>query len=236
MSHPDPFAYIRAILTTESSVAKRHENEMKRTPLVITISRDYGALGEAIAEKLRQCLNIPLYQNDLLERVAQKAKVSTSLFQQHDEKVASEVSTFINSLIFGAPAHMESYRRALYDVVLEIAGKGGIIVGRGAHLILEGKPVFRLRIVGSKKPCAERVAAELNIPYAAAEKQVVETNQVRNASIAGLFKDQFPDCSLDCAGHFDLVINTDHISADGALPIILLALRQAGFELPSPPQ
>lgn len=51
MSHPDPYAYIRAILTTESSVARRHENEMKRIPLVITISRDYGALGEAIAEK-----------------------------------------------------------------------------------------------------------------------------------------------------------------------------------------
>lgn len=230
MPHQDPYAYVKAILTSEMHEEKRYKNAQKQ-PLVITLSRDYGALGEAIAEKLHDCLGLPVYQNEILERVAQKAKVDKSLFEHHDEKVASEISTFINSLIYGAPADMQTYRRTLYDVVLDLAGKGGVIVGRGGHLILSGKRVFRLRIVGSKKVCAERVAAELNIPFAEAERKVAEVNRIRSASIMGLFKAQFPDCSLDCAANFDLVINTDHISAEGAVPIILVALRQAGFDL-----
>ncbi|TAN49979.1 MAG: cytidylate kinase-like family protein [Methylococcaceae bacterium] len=228
MPHADPTEFIKAILIHDTHVERKHLKE-KNNQLIITISRDYGAEGEKIAEMLHSCLGLPVYQNEILEKVAQKAKVDKFLFEQHDENVSGGISSFIYSLIHGAPADMQTYRRALYDVVLDLAQHNGIIVGRGGHFILSGKKVFRLRIVGSLKKCAERVASELNIGLDEAERKVADINHKRASSIKALFEDRFPDAYLNNPNHFDLTINTDHISAEGAVPIILLALRQAGF-------
>lgn len=228
MLHADPYDFIKAILTHDTHVERKHLKE-KNNQLVITLSRDYGAEGEKIAEKLHECLGVPIHQNEILDKVAQKAKVDKFLFEQHDENVAGGISSFIHSLIHGTATDMQTYRRALYDVVLELARHSGIIVGRGGHFILSGQKIFRLRIVGSQKNCAERVAAELNIGLDVAERKVADINHKRATSIKALFADRFPSADLNNAANFDLIINTDHISAEAAVPIILLALRQAGF-------
>lgn len=229
MSNQDHYECLKATLISDFHAGRQHKKPADN-PLVITLSRDYGAQGEIIAEKLHECLGLPIYQDEILSRVAQKAKVDKFLFERHDELVAGGVSSFIYSLIHGAPADMQTYRRALYAVVLDLASKDGVIIGRGGHLILSGKKVFRLRIVGSRKQCAERVAAELNISYGEAEQKVAEVNRMRHASMGVLFKDRFPEYSLNHAANFDLIINTDHITPEGAALIILMAMRQAGFE------
>ena len=229
MSNQDPYESLKVILSSDFHSGKQRKKPADH-PLVITLSRDYGALGEQVAEKLHECLGLPVYQDEILDLVAQKAKVDKFLFKPHDESVACGISSFIYSLIHGTPGDMQTYRRALYDVVLDLAGKDAIIIGRGGHLILSGKKVFRLRIVGSKKPCAERVAAELNISHGEAEHKVVEVNRMRHASMEVLFKGHFPEYSLNHAANFDLILNTDHITPEGAVPVILMAMRQAGFK------
>ena len=116
-------------------------------------------------------------------------------------------------------------------MVLELSRHDSILVGRGAHLVLKDKNVFRLRIVGSKGVCAKRVAEAEGLSLADAEAKVTEVNNHRHKSINTLFENHFPGSSLEHAVNFDLIINTDGLTAQGAALITAMALEQAGYDL-----
>ena len=234
MTQPDPLSYLQTLLSRDfesERYAHSRKPHVEAEPLIITLSRDYGALGEDVARLLSQCLGIPLYDREILEKVAQRAKTDKFFFETHDEQVAAGLSSFLYSLISGSTATLADYRRNLFNVVLDLAHKDCLLVGRGAHLILTGKKVFRVRIVGSKRVCAQRIAEASKMSILEAEHKVFEINNKRHQSVLNLYSENFEHCSLELAKNFDLVINTDHISAEGAMPVILLAMQQAGFDL-----
>jgi cytidylate kinase len=230
MATHDPYIFLKTLIAKDEAEAYARVSKVQ-APLVVTLSRDYGAGGEMVAQKLAEYLGIPVYDREILDRVARKAKIDTFKLESHDESVSAGVSTFLYSVLTGTAGDMRTYRRALYEVVAELAQKDCLLVGRGAHLILSGKKVFRVRIVGSKVVCAKRVAEESGLPLPEAERKVYEVNNKRHKSILNLYSDSFEHCSLEYAKNFDLVINTDHISAENAVPVILLGMRQAGFDL-----
>lgn len=234
MQRSDPLTFLQMLLSKDYEAEKYAAGRKKPLapePLIITLSRDYGALGEDIAKRLSDCLQIPLYDQEILDLVAKHAKTDKFYYQHHDEQVNASVTTFLYSLVSGTTATLQNYRRYLYDVVLQLARNDCLIVGRGAHLILSDKRVFRVRIVGSRQKCAERIAAEQSISIEEAQNKVLDINVMRHKSIASVFGENFQHCSLEHATNFDLVINTDHIPAEGAMPVILLALQQAGFNI-----
>ncbi len=227
----DPLHYLQNVIAKDFE-AKAHLHrrpEEDTQSLVITISRDYGALGEQISKKLSEALGIPVYDQEILEMVAQSAKTDKFHFEQHDEQSSAGISANLYSLITGNPATLRDYRRHLCQVVTEISRKNCIIVGRGAHLILAGRPIFRVRIVGSKVVCAHRIADEFDIPLMQAEHKVFEINNKRHKAVIDLYSDRIEHCSLELAKNFDLVINTDHIRVEGAVALVLLAIREAGL-------
>jgi uncharacterized membrane protein len=227
----DPHAFLQTLLAKEAAEAYRQEHLKSRPPLVITLSRDFAAGGEAIARQLGTCLGIPIYNSEILDLVGKKTKVEAFRLKAYDEDASAHLSNFIYGVLTGSANELVIYRRALYEAVAELAEKDCLLVGRGAHLILAGKKVFRIRIVGSKLVCAQRIVAETGISLEQAERQVYAVNNKRHKSIEQLFKDSFEHCYLEFAKNFDLVINTDHLSIDSAVAIILLGLSEAGFPL-----
>jgi hypothetical protein len=230
MSANDPYTFLKTLITTEELRAQARVSQTQ-PPLIVTVSRDFGSCGDDIARRLAEQLAIPLYDRQILERAASKAHVNPARFEGLDAVQSSSVSSFIFSLLTGSGGDLQTYQRALFEAVLELAQHDCVLVGRGAHLILSGKRTFRVRIVGSRMICAKRVAEEMGVPLEAAERKVYEINNKRHKSIENLFKDSYEHCSLNYAKNFDLIINTDRISADGAVPIIMLAMQQAGFDL-----
>jgi len=228
----DPQQYLKSIIARDfRSRSVRTGSIPENKPLVITLSRDYGAGGGDIAAQLAACLSIPVYDQDILDRVAKKAKIASYHLRPHDENVTAGISTFVHSVLTGTGGHLESYRRHLYEVILDLARQDGILMGRGAHLILKNQPCFRLRIVGSVESCAERIATRFSLSLPEARHRVIEINEKRHKSILKLFADNLSHPSLNHAANFDLILNTDHFRTEDVLPVILLALQQAGFNL-----
>lgn len=232
MTSTDTLNFLESLLAKDFKADPHRRQHKKRSePLVITLSRDFGAGGEKLAAELAGFLGIPVYDKEILDRVAQKAKIDKIHFEHHDEQTEARISDVLYGLVFGTAATRHDYRRALIEVVTELAQQDCIIVGRGAHLILAGRKVFRLRVVGTRLACGERVAAELGIDQADAERLVFETNNKRHKSIQTLYGDLYDQCSLEHATNFDLVLNTDHIPAGNATPTVLVAAHQFGFEI-----
>jgi hypothetical protein len=236
MPYVDPLTYIKTVLAKDLAQASRPGQTGQPSPsLVITVSRDYGAQGEAVAHGLARSLNLPVYDQEILDRIAVHARTDKFRFEPHDEQSSAGLSAFLYSLVSGNPATLRDYRRHLCETVLDIARQDCLIIGRGAHLILAGRRAFRVRVVGSKAVCARRVALELNLPQAEAERKVAEVNQKRHQAVLDLFHGTVERCSLEHADLFDLVINTDHIPAAGAVALVLLALKEAGHIAEAPP-
>jgi hypothetical protein len=235
MSPPDPLVFLQTLLTKEFGTHPHPPSEADhakaRAPLVITLSRDHGSLGEEVAQRLSQCLGIVVYDQEILNRVAKRAKTDKFHFKGHDEQTSAALTSFLHSLVSGKSGTLQDYRRHLGEVVAEIARTDGIIIGRGAHLILGARKALRIRVVGSRLICAQRIASTCQIPVPEAEQQVVEINKKRHESVIELYGSSVERCSLEYAPNFDLVINTDRISVEGAVGIVMLAIREAGFAL-----
>ncbi len=231
----DPLVFLQSLLTKEfGRVAKSGgANAAHPSPLIITVTRDYGALGEEIAQRLAAVLQIPCFDQEIQELLAERAKIDKVEIARFDEQDPDLMSAFLYNLLSGSIATMEIYRHYLREVLDEVTRQDCLIIGRGAHLILRSKPVFRLRIVGSHVMCTHRIAAQEKLTVLAAGQKVVDVNHKRQKSIAAMFNEVHGHAGIEEAKNFDLIINTDHLTVEAAIPIILLALRQFGFDLSS---
>lgn len=229
MAHEDPQRYVEAIVAHDVLVEQHRRKAHPAGPLLVTVSRDHGALGEVVAAGLGQVLGIPVLDREILVRVAEKTGVPVSAIEQPGEHFTGGIASFMQSLIGGRTCDLTTYRRALFDVILDLAHRSSVLVGCGAHLILQGRPVFRLRVVGTPEICAARLAEQTGVSFDDALETVRGTNASRARAIHSLFHEQIRHCGLECAENFDLVVNTDHLDADGAVAVVLTGLRQAGL-------
>jgi hypothetical protein len=227
----DPYAFLSALIARDHAQAHARKAGEPKPVRVVTLSRDCGAGGEWIAQQLGQMLKIPVHDRHILELAAHKSHMDPLQMDPDEERGPPAVSSFIYGALTGSSSELNNYRRALFEAVLELAQHDGLLMGRGAHLILAGRKAFRVRIVGSRLTCAKRLADELSISLDTAERKVVEIDTKRHRAIERLFHDSYEHCGLAYAKNFDLIINTDHIAPDHAVPIILLAMQQAGYSL-----
>ena len=190
-------------------------------PPVIAIARDHGAGGEAIADILGRELKVEVYDKALVDRVAQSAAADRSVIHFLDERAGVRSGEWLHQFLYATDASPSKYVRHLVAVVIAIATNGGIIVGRGAHVILADRPIFRLRITGSSRICADRLAAARGISHEAAFDEVREANKQRASWLWETFKSRH-----NYPLNYDLVINTDgYPDLDRAAALALAAFR-----------
>lgn len=212
-------------MTVASETETKADDHRQRTP-VITLSRDHGSGGDEIAASLAEQLGIGIYDEEILDAIAKHANVNPSLLQDLHEKVDRTSDAWLYSVVFGQSVSKDDYLRFLVTSVRSLYRMGGIIKGRGAHVILAGRDIFRVRIIGSVEACAKRIANQQQMDLNAAKKEVRETNRKRGRLIWRLFNSRLNDAS-----NFDIVINTDHFADyNQVVDIIMQAMRSLGYQ------
>jgi len=100
-------------------------------------------------------------------------------------------------------------------------------------VILAGRDVLRVRIVGSVEACATRISEEEGTSYAEAKRKVQDSVKKRGKFIWDMFHSRYNEPT-----NFDLVINTDYFRRlDDVVELLLLATRARGLDRKwSPPQ
>lgn len=195
-----------------------HETEKVPPKPVIAISRDHGALGRQIANALSQRLDVPVYDWEILDRVAERLNTDAHTLKMLDESVARARDMWLMRLFTGIDLSEDAYRLHLVNVILSLARVGGIILGRGANVVLSTSCALRVRIIASPDVCAERVATRYNIPLDEAREQIKRINHNRGRFVWEMFHSRNSD-----ATNFDLVVNTDRFEATDEVVDMLLA-------------
>jgi len=219
-------ALVAVDLAQERKAVEEQARAARRASYVVTVSRGYGSLGKQMALKLADRLGVRCCDRMILEAVAKRAAVDLDLVRKLDETVRRAGIEPWKAMFAGRTLSDQRFQDHLVKVILNIAKQGGVIVGRGAHLILGPEQAFRVRISGSLDVCAARVAEREQIDLADARERVQAIDRQRDAYLRKYFGASVVDCS-----DYDLVLNSDRFSIEQMIGLVLSAMQQSGYEI-----
>lgn len=193
--------------------------QTKRSP-VVTVSHDYGCGGRSLARRLSHALGVPLYDQALLDSIAASTGIDAALLARLDEQARPHWTQWLTHFQALHRQEQVQYYLQLVNLCLNILQQGGVIVGRGAHIILANHPVFRLRIVGGCDHCAARIANREGVDFATARGMAEQTNREKRRFIWDYFHRE-----LDDPRAFDLVVNSDRMDDERLFGLLLNAIE-----------
>ena len=106
------------------------------------------------------------------------------------------------------------------SVIQEIAASNNVVIaGRGANMILEGRPgTLHVALTSSLERRVERIMERVSLDRPEADRYVAENDKGRNAYFQRFFKVQPEDMR-----HYHMSINTDWIDDTRAADIVIAA-------------
>lgn len=196
-----------------------------RKPTII-VSRTMGSGGDTVARALGVRLGLDVFGAEILDAVAQQAQADKTLMARLNEYAVTPADAWLYATVFAKNVSRNDYLNHLVATVCGLDRLGGIILGRGAYIILENRPALRVRITGSVDACARRVAEEDGIAFETARDKVRDSNHKRGKFVWDLFHRRLNDPT-----NFDVVINTDKLtSMEPAVDLIVDMLRATGLD------
>jgi hypothetical protein len=196
----------------------RSERTYKKHFPVITISREFGARGAALAEVLGHKTGFKVWNDELLRAIAEESGSNKKLLEQLDERLRQAVGDAFAGFFKNLPTNT-SYLRSLIYLVKTIEEQGSeIIVGRGANYICENPLSFHVRVVC---PLDSRIAGYAERENLTKEdaREIVEQ---RDRERAEFIKFNFYR-NISTPSDYDLLINSDTFSLEQMAGIVLEA-------------
>jgi CMP/dCMP kinase len=207
---------------------------------VITIARQLGASGEAVANRLAEALGWRLLDRALVERIADELEVAPEQVEACNERVETFVERLGAYLSEGFPEMLpvamvpsvspETTARAARRIVEAVAAEGpAVIVGHGAQCILQSHPgVLHVLAHAPVAHRVRRVRDHFGLDEKAAAERVRQSDADRKRYIREHFGREWLDPTL-----YHLSIDTARFGVEGAAELIWEAATQT-FALPLP--
>jgi cytidylate kinase len=181
---------------------------------LITIEREYGCGGGAIAAQLAQHLGWSVWDKRLTEEIARLANVDTSAVRRCDERMDSRLyrlaKTFWrgsherSSQVTGQVFDMDCMMSMMQEITAKIAHEGkAVVVGRGAPFFLRDNPdTFHVFLYAPRAEKVQRLIADGSMP-GEADEMVDTVDRERIAYVKHYFNADWPTRSL-----YHIMINT----------------------------
>jgi len=217
--------------------------------LVVCISRTDGADGEAVGIAVARDLGYRYVDREIVDRAAEKARVDRATIADVEHR-----KSFVRRLLdglpnpstlvdpfgavtgaplglegvgpFGSPPAKPDLRDVIREVIGDLAEEGRVvIVSHAGSLALAGAPsVLRVLVTASPAVRAERISRGGKwLEPAAAAAAVRDGDRNRQDYLR-----RFYDVGSEQPTHYDLVVNTDVLTAQQAATVVCAAARAAG--------
>jgi cytidylate kinase len=209
----------------------RHGNQGDRAPpppapsvpasLTITVSRETGSRGGTIAHRAAQKLGWPVYNQELLEYIAQEGAFRQGVAENQTPAAVQWTEQRLDILHREQNLSQHPSIVELARVVLALAAQGEcVLIGRGAGCILPPESTLDVRIIA---PLSDRIAymsQRLRLSLEAAAEEVGQRDRQRAEFIATHFHRQHADIY-----QYDLILNSSHLGEELCAELIAQAAR-----------
>lgn len=197
---------------------------------VVCISRAIGAGGDQIGRGVARRLDFRFMDDEIIQDAAQRSGEPLELIADAErrkgfwERALNAVAVsgsgggvpYEPSIErFNPPQNTEALIR---DAITEIAARGSVVIAaHAAAMQLGGGPnVVRALITASDETRLARIRDEVGLDEKAAAKALRDSDKARN----DYFR-RFYQISDELPVHYDIVVNTDHVSFDQAISLIV---------------
>ena len=210
---------------------------------VITVSRMYGSGGSEVAERVAAALGWSLFDNAIVDAIAERSGLTRAEVSEQDERVPSIVERLATTLSFGSPEIMpavptgpiETTEERVFEVtrrVIEEAIQAGpaVFVGRGAQsLLAERSDTLHVFCYAPRSAMRKYAMERFGIDAAEADRRVSDQNKQREQYVKRHW-----NRSWLAHENYHLCVNTAWLGLDGAAELILdTARRVFRLEVPS---
>jgi len=204
--------------------SERSENKIKP---IITISREFGAEGAALAKLLREKLEFELWDQELLQLVAEESGSDEKFLQSVDERWQQMIKDAMMGMLKMASTNVR-YLRSIIKVIKTIEVHGnGIVVGRGANYICTLPDALHVRVVCAKETRIKRYAEKNGIDYEESKLIVEMKDRERAEFVLNHFKKDVNESDA-----YDIVLNSGSYSQEKMAAIVVTAYNnKTGLDL-----
>lgn len=181
---------------------------------IITVSRQFGSGGRTIAREVAKKLNIPCYDQELIEKVEADSGFTKEFINENGENSSTSI---LNSL-FGSTFGKDLIWNSHCKVICKIAEEGlCVIVGRCADYILRDKAdLLKVFIHADKQKRAERIVTLYGERDASPEKRLKEKDK-RRAS----YYRYYTEIEWGLAKNYDISLDSGKIGIDKCVDLIV---------------
>ena len=192
---------------------------------VITISRQYGAMGRTLAEILSLRLGIPYYDRDFVKKTAEESGYEEEEIEREGEELSTTsrmLNTFLNSAV-SYSSSFDAIFKAQKQVVLELAESPCIIVGRCADHILRqaGIDSFNIYLYASVEDRLNRVEELGEFGDMKLDKYIEKRDKKRRT-----YYKQYTGCEMGDAANYSICLDTGRINIETCADIIEMILQR----------
>lgn len=201
---------------------------------VITISRMYGSGGSEVAERVAETLGWQLFDNAMIDAVAERSGLTRAEVSEQDERVPSMVERLASALSLGSPEIMppvptgpiETTEERIVAVtrrVIEEAVQTGpaVFVGRGAQCLLAARAdALHVFCFAPRGALRQYVMDKYGFRHDEAERKVVDMNRQREQYVKRHW-----NRSWLAHENYHLCVNTAWLGVDGAAKLVVDAAR-----------
>jgi len=171
---------------------------------MITISRQFGALGGEIGRVVAEDLGVGFYSQELVHEVAKRADVRGQVVEALDERAQKGLGAFIDNMMMLRRFTQDDYVRSLSETIVALGRhRSGVIVGRGGHLILDAQHTLRVRAYAPFEYRVQYIAERDGMSEEEARAKVMRVDEERRTFYGRHFQNDSTSPHL-----FDVMVNT----------------------------
>lgn len=205
----------------ENSGTNRIISPIENPLPIITISREFGALGATLAALMGEKIGFKVWDQNILrvmaEQLGSNEKTVEEMDENHRELIEDMVAGFMKNVNTNV-----SYLRSLKKVVKTIETRGNaIIVGRGANYICKKSDSLHVRIVSPLEKRIADYAERKGIDKEEAMSVIRRTDAERAAFVQYYFKKD-----ISKSADYDLILNSGTYSLEEMMAIVMQAYEQ----------
>ena len=188
---------------------------------VITISREFGARGAALARKIGGKIGFQVWDKDILQTIANKLGSSQKYLSTIDENRRDLFGDVVLGLMKNVNTNV-NYLRSLNRLIRTIEHHGNaVVVGRGANYICRKPQSLHVRVVSPLEKRAVGYASREDLTRSEAEAMIRKIDKERAEFVRYHFGKDVTNPS-----DYDLVLNSSIYSLDQMLEIVVEAYKQ----------
>ena len=189
--------------------------------MIISVGREFGSGGHVIAEELARRFELPLYDNNLLEHIAEEKEISHESLKKYDERPKNRL--FSRTVRGYSNSMQENLANMQFDYLKKkaAAGESFVIVGRCSETILKGfDGLVTIFVLGDPDVKAERIRKVYGVSEEEARRMMKREDWNRKSYHNYYCKGKWGD-----SRNYDFSINSSRLGIEKTVDMLENCIR-----------